>query len=47
MGSYVSTTKAQQEEMLREIGYEDYDALFSHIPENVRKAVLSWKPAAG
>lgn len=36
MGSYVSTTKAQQEAMLREIGYQDYDALFSHIPEQVR-----------
>ena len=41
MGSYGSTTKAQQEEMLREIGYEDYDALFSHIPENVRLKELS------
>ncbi|MFR2847800.1 MAG: aminomethyl-transferring glycine dehydrogenase subunit GcvPA [Hungatella hathewayi] len=41
MGSYVSTTKAQQEEMLREIGYEDYDALFSHIPENVRLKELA------
>lgn len=36
MGSYVSTTKKQQEEMLQEIGYDGYDALFSHIPEEVR-----------
>lgn len=35
MGSYVSTTKPQQEEMLREIGYENYEALFSHIPAQV------------
>lgn len=35
MGSYVSTTKAQQEEMLREIGYENYGALFAHIPPQV------------
>lgn len=35
MGSYVSTTKPQQEEMLREIGYENYEALFSHIPSQV------------
>lgn len=35
MGSYVSTTKPQQEEMLREIGYENYEALFSHIPPQV------------
>lgn len=36
MGSYISTTKAQQEEMLKEIGYSGYDALFEHIPEQVR-----------
>lgn len=41
MGSYVSTTKAQQEEMLQEIGYQSYDALFSHIPENVRLKELN------
>ncbi len=41
MGSYVSTTKAQQQEMLQEIGYQDYDALFSHIPENVLLKELS------
>lgn len=41
MGSYVSTTKAQQEEMLQEIGYQNYDALFSHIPEKVRLKELN------
>lgn len=35
MGSYVSTTEAQQESMLREIGYDGYEALFSHIPHQV------------
>ncbi|MEG0688959.1 MAG: aminomethyl-transferring glycine dehydrogenase subunit GcvPA [Hungatella sp.] len=35
MGSYVSTTKSQQEEMLKEIGYNDYEALFAHIPKQV------------
>lgn len=36
MGSYVSTTNKQQEEMLREIGYESSDTLFSRIPKEVR-----------
>lgn len=35
MGSYISTTKEQQEGMLAEIGYRDFDDLFSHIPKEV------------
>jgi glycine dehydrogenase subunit 1 len=36
MGSYISSTAAQQENMLHEAGYSDYDDLFSHIPQEVR-----------
>lgn len=35
MGSYISTTRQQQQEMLREIGYEDFEELFAQIPEEV------------
>lgn len=35
MGSYVSNTEEQQREMLKEIGYRDFAALFEHIPEEV------------
>ncbi|MBT9777975.1 aminomethyl-transferring glycine dehydrogenase subunit GcvPA [Clostridium sp. MCC353] len=35
MGSYLSNTKKQQEEMLKEAGYDGFDALFSHIPQEV------------
>lgn len=44
MGSYVSTTNKQQEEMLREIGYESSDALFSQIPGEVRVKELAIPP---
>lgn len=36
MGSYISTTGKQQEQMLKEIGFEDYDGLFACVPESVR-----------
>ncbi len=36
MGSYVSNTKKQQEEMLRQIGCGDYDDLFASVPEEVK-----------
>ncbi|MDO4868915.1 MAG: aminomethyl-transferring glycine dehydrogenase subunit GcvPA [Bacillota bacterium] len=36
MGTFVPNTKAQQEEMLREIGFEKLDDLFAHIPEDVK-----------
>lgn len=35
MGTYLSNTKKQQEEMLKEAGYRDYEDLFSHIPQEV------------
>lgn len=35
MGSYLSNTNKQQEEMLKEAGYDCFDALFSHIPQEV------------
>ena len=36
MGSYLSHTPAQEQEMLREAGYRDYDHLFEEVPEAVR-----------
>ncbi|MDO5337799.1 MAG: aminomethyl-transferring glycine dehydrogenase subunit GcvPA [Eubacteriales bacterium] len=36
MGSYLPNTEQAQEEMLREIGADSFDALFAHIPEEVR-----------
>lgn len=36
MGDYLSTTREQQEEMLKEIGYENFEALFAHIPDQVK-----------
>lgn len=36
MGNFVSTTEAQQKQMLAEAGYESIDGLFSDIPEAVR-----------
>lgn len=35
MGNFISTTKRQQEEMLREAGYDSFDALFAGVPEGV------------
>lgn len=36
MGSYVPTTKEEQQQMLKDIGYESFDALFGHIPDEVK-----------
>ena len=36
MGTFVPNTKEQQQEMLREIGYEKMDDLFGHIPDAVK-----------
>lgn len=36
MGSYVPNTKAEREQMLKEIGYNGWEDLFSVIPESVR-----------
>ena len=36
MGTFVPNTKEQQLEMLREIGYEQLDDLFAHIPDDVK-----------
>lgn len=36
MGSYVPTTKEEQQEMLKEIGYDSFDGLFGHIPDEVK-----------
>jgi len=35
MGSYIPTTKKEQLEMLKTIGYASFDELFSHIPQDV------------
>ena len=36
MGTYVPDTKQEQQEMLREIGFNSFDEMFSHIPEEVK-----------
>lgn len=36
MGSYVPGTKQEQLEMLKSIGYDSFDDLFAHIPQQVR-----------
>lgn len=36
MGSYVSNTKQEQLEMLKEIGFDSFDGLFAQIPGEVR-----------
>lgn len=36
MGTFVPNTKAQQQEMLKEIGFEKLDDLFAHIPDAVK-----------
>lgn len=35
MGNFISTTGAQQLEMLNEAGYESFDALFADVPDEV------------
>lgn len=41
MGSYVTSTRKEQEEMLREAGYTGFDDLFSLIPPEVRAGQLN------
>ena len=41
MGSYLPNTRQEQQEMLREAGYESFDALFAHIPEEVKVKELN------
>ena len=36
MGTFVPNTKAQQEEMLRDIGLKSADELFADVPDQVR-----------
>jgi glycine dehydrogenase subunit 1 len=36
MGSYIPNTKAEQLAMLKEIGYDSFDALFAHVPAQAR-----------
>lgn len=36
MGSYLPNSKQEQQEMLKQIGFEDFDQLFAHIPEAVK-----------
>lgn len=41
MGSYLPNTRQEQQEMLSEAGYESFDALFAHIPEEVKVKELN------
>ena len=36
MGSYLPNSEQVQQEMLKEIGFDNFDALFAHIPEEVK-----------
>ena len=47
MGSYLSHTPAQEQEMLREAGYRDYAHLFEEVPEAVRLGRPLRIPAGG
>ena len=40
MGSYVTSTKKEQEAMLHEIGLASFEDLFVQIPEKVRAGEL-------
>lgn len=41
MGSFLPNTKEEQQNMLREIGYDSFDALFAHIPEEAKVKSLN------
>lgn len=41
MGSYLPNTKQEQQEMLKEIGFDSFDALFAHIPNEVKLKELN------
>lgn len=55
MGSYVVSTREEQEQMLKTMGYTGFQDLFSGIPEeiklnrdlNIPPAVQKWKCCAG
>lgn len=36
VGTFIPNTKEEQLEMLREIGYKDFDDLFGHVPEKAK-----------
>ena len=36
MGTYIPNTKKEQQAMLEEMGFNSFDALFAHIPEEVK-----------
>ena len=41
MGSFLPNTKEEQQNMLREIGYDSFDALFAHIPVEAKVKSLN------
>lgn len=41
MGSYLGNTAEVQKQMLNEIGFDSFDALFSHIPDEVKVKELN------
>ena len=41
MGSFLPNTKEEQQNMLREIGYDSFEALFAHIPEEAKVKSLN------
>lgn len=41
MGSFIANTEKEQQQMLKEIGFESFDALFSHIPDKVKLTELN------
>ncbi|MGN0351205.1 MAG: aminomethyl-transferring glycine dehydrogenase subunit GcvPA [Roseburia sp.] len=41
MGSFIANTEKEQQEMLKEIGFDSFDALFSHIPDQVKVKELN------
>lgn len=44
MGSFLPNTKQEQQAMLKEIGFDSFDALFAHIPEEVKVKELNLAP---
>ncbi|MGN0483636.1 MAG: aminomethyl-transferring glycine dehydrogenase subunit GcvPA [Lachnospiraceae bacterium] len=41
MGFYLGNTDAEQKEMLKEVGFDSFDALFAHIPDQVKVKELN------
>lgn len=41
MGSFLPNSKQEQQDMLKEIGFDSFDALFAHIPEEVKLKELN------